>query len=55
MQISIAAITGFIKIFSIVARFPTHPVLGLIDRLIFSDPHFFCETQKLHRRPLLKH
>jgi hypothetical protein len=37
-----------------VARFPTHPVLGLIDCHIFSDPHFFCESQKLHRRPLLK-
>jgi hypothetical protein len=48
------AIAGFIEMFCIVARFPTHPVLGLIDCLIFSDPRFFCESQKLHRRPLSK-
>jgi len=51
LLISIPAIVGFIAIFCIVTRFPTHPVLGLIDCLIFSEPHFFCESQKLHRRP----
>ena len=54
LLISIATIAGFIEIFCIVARFPTHPVLGLIDCLIFSDPHSFCKSQKLHRRLLLK-
>jgi hypothetical protein len=54
LQISITAIAGFIEIFSIVARFPTHPVLGLINHLIFSDPTFFCKTQKLQHRTLLK-
>jgi hypothetical protein len=54
MQISITAIAGFIEIFSIVARFPTHLVLGSINCLIFSDPTFFCKTQKLQHRTLMK-